>query len=81
MSVCLDQETITSVNLTIGLNRANAQFEQVGTAFVQHYYQTFDSGLAAKNFGGLAALYQADSMYVLMIFAMIDNVEYDVMMS
>ena len=37
---------------------AEAPFEQVGKAFVQHYYQTFDA-----NRAGLASLYQSDSMY------------------
>jgi hypothetical protein len=36
---------------------AEAPFEQVGKAFVQHYYQTFDT-----NRAGLGNLYQAESM-------------------
>lgn len=37
---------------------AEAPFEQVGKAFVQHYYQTFDT-----NRAGLSSLYQSESMY------------------
>mmetsp|Transcript_60255 Transcript_60255/g.141953 ORF Transcript_60255/g.141953 Transcript_60255/m.141953 type:complete len:130 (+) Transcript_60255:57-446(+) len=37
---------------------AEAPFEQVGKAFVQHYYQTFDTNRAA-----LASLYQDQSMF------------------
>jgi hypothetical protein len=40
----------------------SAQIEHVGKAFVQHYYQTFHSGTTAKDFTGLVALYQPDSM-------------------
>mmetsp|Transcript_32312 Transcript_32312/g.50365 ORF Transcript_32312/g.50365 Transcript_32312/m.50365 type:complete len:130 (+) Transcript_32312:200-589(+) len=36
----------------------DAPFEEVGKAFVQHYYQTFDT-----NRAGLASLYQNESMF------------------
>lgn len=36
------------------------QFEQVGKAFIQHYYQAFDT-----NRAGLGDLYQAESMCVV----------------
>ena len=41
----------------VGALQMEAQYEQVGKAFIQHYYAAFDSNRAA-----LADLYQAESM-------------------
>jgi len=43
----------------MGGEQMEANFEQVGKAFIQHYYQAFDSNRAT-----LADLYQGESMSV-----------------
>jgi len=45
--------------LGMGGEQMEANFEQVGKAFIQHYYQAFDTNRAA-----LADLYQGESMSV-----------------
>uniref|UniRef100_A0AC35TIR1 NTF2-related export protein n=1 Tax=Rhabditophanes sp. KR3021 TaxID=114890 RepID=A0AC35TIR1_9BILA len=42
----------------------NANYEQIGNAFVQHYYSKFDIGDLSSRAAGLSDLYDAENSYL-----------------